>query len=54
MKVVFKDIHDNIIPTGYKNISSITIEELVATKELLEYEYGIKLEGYVLSENKDD
>lgn len=50
MKVVFKDTNDNIIPTGYKNISCITIKELIDAKKLLECEYGEKLEIYIISE----
>ncbi len=54
MKVVFEDILGKEIPTSYKGISRISIGELVATKELLEYEHEQKIEGYVILENKEE
>jgi len=51
MKVVFETVFGDKVPTSYEGIKIISIDELVATKELLEYEHGVKIDGYILAED---
>lgn len=49
LKVVFKKADGDILTT-YEEVSRISLEEMTATKELLEYENNFNVEVYVVTD----
>ena len=47
MNVIFKKQNGDVLPTSYRDIPNISVDELTGTIELLEYEYDCKVVAYI-------